>query len=429
MLKRLFKTSVADDEDDGALSYEDQRARLEAGAASDRLALAGSRGTRPEVLYFLANDESADVRSAIAGNDATPVQADQVLVDDKDVEVRCALADKIARLVPDMPDDEQEKIRELTHDILERLARDSMPRVRAAVAEQIKHAKHVPKHIVSLLAMDMEDIVSTPVLEFSPLLDDDDLLEIIRLSKAEASATAIARRDNLGAKVADAVARSGDVDAVAALLGNKSAQLREDTLDRLIDQAVEVASWHEPLVQRPKLSMKAVRKLSGFVAQSLVSMLCERNDLDPETSRQLLEVVEQRFDNEGTDGEEAEAGEAAQEVSEESQVARAKAMAEKGELDDDAVQEAIEAGQTAFAIEALILLSKLPRDGAKKLLGSGQAKAVTALVWKSGLGMRTAMRVQSAVAKIAPQKMLNARGGTDYPLSDEELQWQIDNLI
>lgn len=425
MLKRLFKRSFADDEDDLALSYEEQRARLESGAASDRLALAGSRGTRPEVLYFLATDQSADVRSAIARNDATPVQADDVLAGDKDAKVRCALAEKIARLVPDMPDDEQQKIRELTNEILERLARDSMPRVRATVAEQIKHAERVPKHIVSLLAMDIESIVSAPILEFSPLLDDDDLLEIIRLSKAEASATAIARRNNLGAKVADAVARSGEIDAVAALLGNKSAQMREDTLDSLIDQAADVEPWHEPLVHRPKLSMKAVRKLSGFVAQTLVRALCDRNDIDPATSKHLMEVVEERFE----DGEEAGDGtDVKEEVSEESQIARAKALAEKGELDDEAIQDAIAANQNAFAIEALMLLSDLPRTAAKKLLGSGQAKAVTALVWKSGLGMRTAMRVQSEIAKISPQRMLNARGGTDYPLSDEELQWQIDNL-
>lgn len=424
MLKRLFMRSHVDDVE-MALSYEEQRERLENGAAADRLKLAAHRGTRPEVLYYLANDESPDVRSAIAGNDATPVQADEILAEDNDVSVRCALAEKIARLVPDMPDDEQDKIRDLTYEILERLARDSMPKVRAAVAEQIKHAECVPKHIVSLLAMDMEDIVSTPILEFSPLLDDDDLLEIIRLSKAEASAAAIARRNNLGARVADAVALGGDVDAVVALLGNRSAQLREDTLDRIIEQAAEVTAWHQPLVNRPKLSMKAVRKLSGFVAQSLVKVLCERNDIDPATTEHLLTVVDQRFEG---DGAAETAADSAGEVSEESQVARAKALVDKGELDDETMQEAIEAGHNAFAIEGLILMSGLPRSGARKLLGSGQAKAVTALVWKCGLGMRTAMRVQSGIAKISPQNMLNARGGTDYPLSDDELQWQVDNL-
>tara|TARA_R110002167_G_scaffold217012_2_gene421807 strand:+ start:1565 stop:2836 length:1272 start_codon:yes stop_codon:yes gene_type:complete len=422
MLKRLFSRSQEDDLDASALSYEEQRARLEQGGASDRLHLAGSRGTRPEILYFLAKDESSAVRCAIAGNDATPVQADQILVEDGDVEVRSALAEKIARLVPEMPDDEQEKIRELTYEILEQLARDSLPRVRAAVSEQIKHAEGVPKHIVSLLAMDMEDIVAAPILEYSPLLDDDDLLEIIRLSKTEASATAIARRANLGAQVADAVARTCETGAVAALLANDSAQLREDTLDRIIDQAQTVTPWHEPLVRRPKLPMKAVRKLSGFVAQSLVRMLSERNDLDPSTTDYLLEVVEERFAGEAdTDGE-------AEDDSDESQVEQARALHKKKMLDDEAVQIALEDGRTVFATEALMLLSGLPQTGSRKLLRSGQAKPVTALVWKCGLGMRTAMQVQRHIAKIAPHNVLNARNGTDYPLTPEEMQWQIDNL-
>ena len=421
MLKRLFKRSYEEDFTASAPSYEEQRARLETGGADDLLHLASSRGTRPEILYYLASDGAAVVRSAVASNDSTPVQADELLVGDENPEVRCALAEKIARLVPDMPEDEQEKIRDLTHDILDQLARDSLPRVRAAVAEQLKHATRVPKHVVSLLAMDVEDIVAAPILEFSPLLDDSDLLEIIRLSKAENSAIAIARRANLGAQVADVVARSADVDTVGALLANGSAQLREDTLDRIIDQAQNVTSWHEPLVHRPKLPMSAVRKLSGFVAQSLVRVLCQRNDLDPGTTDYLLEVVDQRFEAE-EDEDEPDA------VSEESQVDRARAMHKQGTLDDECVQAAIEAGQTAFAVEALMLMSELPTAGARKLLGSGQAKAVTALVWKCGLGMRTAMQVQRTIGKIAPQNMLNARNGTDFPLSETDMLWQLEAL-
>lgn len=420
MLKRLFQRG---DEgvDSASLSYEDQRAALENGGPRERLSLAGDRGTRPEILYYLANDETSGVRSAIAGNEATPVQADQLLAKDADDDVRVVLAEKIARLVPDMSDDEQEKVREFTFEILEQLASDSLPRVRAAVAEQLKHAERVPKHVISMLAMDVEDIVAAPVIEFSPLLDDDDLLQIIRLGKAEASTAAVARRANIGADVSDAVARTADVHAVAALLANDSAQLREDTLDRIIDQAQTVTVWHEPLVQRPKLPMNAVRRLSGFVAQSLVRVLCERNDLDPATTEYLVDVVEQRFEDD-------EASQQDEEESEESQVSRARAQHKDGTLDDECLQTAIEAGQTAFAIEALILLSGLGKESARKLIGSGSAKPVTALVWKCGLGMRTAMQVQRHIAKIAPAKMLNARGGTDYPLTDDELQWQIDNL-
>ena len=50
------------------------------------------------------------------------MQADEILMEDADDNVRGDLALKIARLLPDMPDDEQEKVRELTFDMQRSLA-------------------------------------------------------------------------------------------------------------------------------------------------------------------------------------------------------------------------------------------------------------------------------------------------------------------
>jgi uncharacterized protein (DUF2336 family) len=38
---------------------------------------------------------------------------------------------------------------------------------------------NVPKPIVSLLAKDVDDLVASPVLEFSPLLSDAELVQIV----------------------------------------------------------------------------------------------------------------------------------------------------------------------------------------------------------------------------------------------------------
>jgi hypothetical protein len=39
-----------------------------------------------------------------------------------------------------------------------------------------------------------------------------------------------------------------------------------------------------------------------------------------------------------------------------------------------------------------------------------------------------AMRLQNQVGGIAPKKMLNARNGVDYPMSEEDMNWQIEAL-
>lgn len=413
MLRKLFGRKRKPADDQLSLSYEAQRQHIQNADASVRLDLASRTDARPEILYYLAEDDSPDVRRAIAANEATPAQADVLLAKDADDEVRCDLALKIARLVPDLPADEQNRVREQAIEVLDTLAQDQLPRVRAILSEQLKAAANVPKNVITRLAQDIELIVSAPVLEYSPLLNDADLLEIIAAGTAQGAMTAIAKRSDVGADVADAVVASLDVPAVAALLTNKGAQIREETLDRIIDNAAEVDSWHEPLVMRPELSMRAVRRIAGFVASSLVSILAERNDLDDHTAAELAEAVKKRLDQ--ASGEVGAADEA-----------RAREMFTSGQLDDEAICGAVDIGQIDFVVHALSLRTQVSLESVRKLLNSGSAKAITALSWKAGLSMRTAMRLQSKAGKVPPNKMLYARNGTDFPMSEEDMNWQLD---
>ena len=54
------------------------------------------------------------------------------------------------------------------------------------------------------------------------------------------------------------------------------------------------------------------------------------------------------------------------------------------------------------------------------------SKGITALAWNAGLGMRTAVQLQLRLARVPPAKILQARTGVDYPLSEDEMNWQLD---
>ena len=56
----------------------------------------------------------------------------------------------------------------------------------------------------------------------------------------------------------------------------------------------------------------------------------------------------------------------------------------------------------------------------------GSGKAVTALAWHADLSMRTALTLQKELAQVPSHAILNARGGVDYPLSQDELSWYLD---
>ena len=410
MLKELFRRkSQKPAGARPAIAYEAQKTMLE---SPDRVAqrkLAASPNSKPEVLYYLAQDSEVSIRRAVAANPTTPLQADALLVGDEDGEVRCDLARKIGRLVPDLGDSERGHMLELAIEMLETLARDQLPRVRAILSEEIKHTDAVPHALVKRLAQDIESIVAAPVLEYSPLLSDADLKEIIAAGIASEAMQAIARRAELTSDVADAVAATFDAAAVATLLANESAQIREETLDKIIDAAAEIEAWHEPLVLRPELSIRAIRRIAGFVASALIETLAARHDLDDRLRAELNAGVRNKI--ESSTGQDADT------------LANTIAELERdGGLDDDAVQGAVESGQREFAVLALVQKSGLSAELVNSILRSRDGKPVTALAWKAGLSMRTALMVQSGIARVPPPKMLQARNGTDFPLRPAEME-------
>ncbi|NWH07489.1 MAG: DUF2336 domain-containing protein [Alphaproteobacteria bacterium] len=397
------------------LTYEEARGALETQSIGLRRELAGRADVEPEILYYLAADAEPEVRRLIAGNPGTPQQANKVLADDANDEVRIELARKIARLVPGLDPQETGRIRDLAIEVLEKLASDHLPRVRQIVAEEVKAATNVPVSIVQRLARDIEVIVSSPVLEYSPLLSDDDLKEIIASGAVSGALEAIARRHDLSTGVSDAVVATLDVSAVAALLANPSAQIREDALDRIIDNAEGIDAWHKPLVLRPELSLRAVRRVAGFVASSLLALLETRKDLDADTVAEIRQRVRTRIATEKISEDNTHRNVA-------ERIAKLKAA---GKLDDHAVAEAIENNDRAFVIEALAALAGVPAFAVERVMAAKSGKAVASMVWRAGLAMRIALKIQTNILKLAGRDMLLARNGVDFPLTEDEMVWHL----
>ncbi len=98
-------------------------------------------------------------------------------------------------------------------------------------------------------------------------------------------------------------------------------------------------------------------------------------------------------------------------------------------LDDEAMEQALLSGRNDFVIEALALRAEMEADLVRKIIATSSAKSITALAWKAGLSMRTAIQIQSRTGHIPPKNLLNARHGTDYPLSEAEMIKQIGKFL
>ncbi|PKU26209.1 DUF2336 domain-containing protein [Telmatospirillum siberiense] len=427
------KGAVEPDRQDGEappLTYEQSRDLALHADPEVRRRLAGRQDLRPEILYFLADDPAPQVRRQIAANLATPAQADFHLAADTDPSVRGDLAQKIARLAPGLSADEQDRLRHITYETLQLLARDQITRVRQILAEALKDVADAPPAVIRQLAHDSELAVASPVLEYSPVLTDEDLLEIIRDCPISGALSAICRRKGLGGAVADGIARTDDIDAIAVLLANSSAQVREETLDLLIDRAPDYESWHLPLVRRPHLSGRAATRLARFVADNLLQVLERRSDFDPNTKAAVAAVVRRRVEEAGADMAEFRRGRVDEKgaVTAETAMEHVTRLLAENSLSDAVILDALSAGDREFVICALALRAEVSVERVRKIIETQSAKGMVAVCWKAGMAMTATVPLQTKLAKVIPSDVLRPRSSTadGYPMSPDEMLWQLE---
>ena len=52
-------------------------------------------------------------------------------------------------------------------------------------------------------------------------------------------------------------------------------------------------------------------------------------------------------------------------------------------------------------------------------------KPATALVWRAGLSMRVAFKIQTFLLRLPTATLLPAREGVHFPLTEDEMRWHL----
>lgn len=414
---------------ENTIGYEQARDLLDHSDAEVRTALASRTDVEPEILYFLAQDPDISVRRAVASNPTAPQKATTVLAEDSAEDVRADLAQRLGNLIPDLSEDDMDKAWRMTQQALSLLARDQMPRVRRILSDTLKLVPTAPRDVIVALANDTDSTVAAPVLEFSPVLSDEDLLAVIASSPLSASLTAISKREGVGYAVSDAIFHTGDSGAVSALLGNKSAQIREETLDAIISAAPAQKAWHEPLVRRHDLSGDAALRIASFVADHLIQELAARADFSPETTARLRDVVHSKlkkdqstermlppdFDSETLDPDAVAL--AHQQVN---------TLSEQDLLMPDHVMTALDDGNMPFAFVAMAHLARVDQAAIRAAVNARSAKGIQALSWKAGFSAQDAVHIQMTLGRVPPGEIITPRPDGSYDATESEMTWQIE---
>jgi uncharacterized protein (DUF2336 family) len=174
-----------------------------------------------------------------------------------------------AWLVSDLSEDD----RAAAEGALLMLLDDGSPLVRRAMADVFARSQEAPAAIVQALALDQPS-VALPILEYSPLLIDADLVDLAATGDGETQC-AIARRLNLPASVCAAIAEVGTAAAALELIENAYAELAPFSWDRIVERHGHLAAIRESMLVLEDLPaatrVALVAKLSDTLAQFVVA--------------------------------------------------------------------------------------------------------------------------------------------------------------
>jgi hypothetical protein len=220
----------------------------------------------------------------------------RVLNGDANILERDQLFRNMAQLysyVSDRCDDEQVSQYD---EVLCQLAEFVEVEARTHVAKLLAPLERAPGNVVNKLAND-EIEVAAPLLEFSNVLSDDDLIEIVE-KQSEAHRVAIAGRTNVPERVGEAIAEHGGSPSVVRLVSNRTAELGPETVERLMSRAESDAALADGLRGRTDIDWTSLREEIDSAGEKVLQSLGGDNrPVDPVTAGKVSAVVYNRLRN------------------------------------------------------------------------------------------------------------------------------------
>lgn len=164
-------------------------------------------------------------------------------------------------------------------DIFIALTRSAEREIRQVLAQRLAKVDWPPAALVKMLAAD-EIEIARPVIAASPLLLDDDLLQLLSECSIDHQIQ-IALRPNIGAAVARAIIAGADPAVMTALATNRSARIETGDFAELVGQSRQLAALRAPLTRHPSLDEALALRLYQWVGEALRQAISDRFTIDP----------------------------------------------------------------------------------------------------------------------------------------------------
>ncbi len=201
---------------------------------------------------------------------------------------------KLFRHVVDRCDDEQIAKYD---EVLCQLAEIVEAEARADVAEMLAPLSRAPGSVVIMLANDKIE-VAAPLLEFSSVLSDDDLIEIVQ-AQSEGHRFAIAGRNPVTDRVGSEIVKCGDNATVLRLVENENAEIGDGTGGSLLKRAGKDREIAMGLGLRRDIDWKEIHARLSIAGQRAVRHLANADSfVEKEEIEEAQAVVLNRIKNE-----------------------------------------------------------------------------------------------------------------------------------
>jgi uncharacterized protein (DUF2336 family) len=249
---------------------------------------------------------------------------------------------------------------------------DPSPLVRGALAQVFASSQKAPPVVVHALAADQPD-VALPILSRSPLLSDEDLVDLFATSHPDAQ-IAIAERALLSRPLAAAIAEVGPAESCLALIENPDAAIATFSIDRIVERHGHLSAIREALIGRPDLPMATRQALLAKLSQTLAGFVSARHWLGTEHAESAArEACEKATVALAAETPYEEIGELMHH------------LRQSGQLTAGMILRALLSGNVVLFEEALVELSGMPIDRVTGYIHDKHISGFRALYAKAGL--------------------------------------------
>lgn len=286
-------------------------------------------------------------------------------------EARAELAAKLGRQYDDLSTG---RTKGLADAVLELLVRDVEKGVRRALSEVVASSPNLPPAVANTLARDHID-VAQPVLEQSPVLTDDDLMDIVR-THAMQYALAVAGREQLSFRLTETLAEVGSAEVVRRLVGNAGAELSGKTIQSILEDYEDDQEVRDRLVKRPALPYELVDQLVAEIGERLEWELVQKRRMSASDARQLMKAVRDT----------ATLSIVAREHGERTIEREMRKRLLDGDLGPEEILVHLKKGEIRYVEAGLAVLADIESDKARRLLYGMDKRAIAALCVRAGLG-------------------------------------------